>query len=337
MRTPFAVLSCCGLLLLVSISTGLISDYYDPGRLSARSSAGMPVMGDINNLENFTLNTSLPEDQPLMKVFILEKPSYGRAYCEEQINKYYPGWLDGPVNVREIKGDNGGTIRNTIFEKDGSQISVRDSGQLDYYNRAVHERWDGVMSRMRQSCQSFYGDQDLVFEGNRLISKSEACNLSIQYAWDHVGLPAGWYVSYQGKWVTSNSYYNYTIVDGYSVRINTRLESRPVIGSDGIRIGMTPLGDVSLCTFLWKDASASKKLTSTRSAAEALAYLDRHPAHCTCTCHGKVAIEGIEIGYLSVDFSSAAQVEMAPVWIFYTNPNRTEYELVDAVGLRFSQ
>ena len=296
---------------------------------------GTPEMGDINNLQNFTLNTSLPADHPRMNIYDLKKPSYSRAIFLNLIKKYYPDWLNGSVDI-EVKGVDvrGDTRHFTSLTKGSSQIWVWDSGYVEYYEAAASKRWQPVEDGMRRAKQSFHGEQGVIFEGNELISKDEARNISIRYARDHGGLPADWYISKSGGSTMMGG--GSVILDSYLIYLDRRIEGFPVVGSggEGAMISLTPLGEVNHYLVLWREISGVRKMTTIISAAEALAYLDRHPAH--CTMHGKMTVEAIELGYFSSHFDGV-QTEMGPVWIFYTNAKHTQYEVVDAAGLSFSR
>jgi hypothetical protein len=319
---------------LVSASAFFINDYSKSGNIFYLA-GGRPEMGDINNLRNFAVNTSLPKDPRSMKIYAIRNPTFTQESCSNLVDRDYPGWLDDSVTVKESSGEHGGeTVRGTSFKKDERQILVHDSGSLQLMEESATFRWESVKNRMRAANQSFRGEQNMTFEDTLLVSKDEALNRSIDYALDHGGLPADWFVS--SRAVSVEMGMGCTFACDYLIYLDRKVDGYPVVGSggEGAMVGMTPLGEVSNYIVLWRDISGVKRTAHIVSSETALAYLDRHPAH--CTMHGKVTIERIELGYYSAPFDNV-QTEMNPVWVFYTNPQCTQYEFVDALGLRFSR
>ena len=331
MQRMYLVMLACALILGASMGSALVWNAW-PGRHGGSPyPGGGNGPGAIGQLENFTLNASLPPGGPSGMVYLVKPPLYDRGFCERIVERYNPGWLDGSVAVEERDDSFGGQVRrSTVFSKDSETVTVDSTGAYMYHSRAATEKWYDVEKQLREANVSFMGESGLDFDGHHLVSRDEACNISIDFAKNHGGLPDGWYLSYQGRGVSTSTMCNRTMVMHYSIRLNRKIDGRPAIWSGGERanVMLTTLGDVSSFSVHWADLGLVIRTGILRTAAEALLYLDRNPQH--CTAHEPTPIFFVELGYYAN--LRMGGTEMFPVWIFYTDEKRHDCEIVRAVG-----
>jgi hypothetical protein len=318
MRQGLLAVAVAALMLPVGIYTGIIQADNGGNRDSGSHIDNVHnYKGAISDLRNFTLNTTLPGESPLMKIYKVIVPQYDRGWCEEQIRTFYPGWLDAGVEVKETKDP----FVSTIFSTDTEVISVHSSGNLEYYNNTASIRWHPVLNEIMRIKRNQTGEPLPT-----VLSKDEAYQAAIRYIDLHGGFPPGYTNFHNSTIQTSNG--KITVESGYLFRFARIFSGYPEVGP-GAMIWITPLGDVVTYSRLWRDIGAVKGTVKIVTAQQALEYLDKNGF-----VYETEPIEKVELGYYS-GYHEDILKELSPVWIFYTDQQHSQYRVVDAVGLTF--
>jgi hypothetical protein len=319
MRHGLLAVAVAALLLPVGIYTGIVqSDHGGNGGGNSLNDNVRNYTGDISDLRNFTLNTTLPGDSHVMKIYNVVVPLYGRDWCEDQIRTFYRGWLDAVVEVKETEDP----FISTVFYGNGEVISVHNSGNFEYHNNTASIRWHPVLDDIMRIKRNQTGEPLPA-----VLSKEEAYQAAIRYINLHGGFPPGYTNFYNSTIQTSNG--KVTVESGYIFHFTRNFSGYPLIGT-GAMIWITPLGDVVSYNRLWRDIGDVKRSVRVVSAQQALEYLDKNGF-----VYEKMPIEKVELGYYT-GYHEDILKELAPVWIFYTDLQQSEYRVVDAVGLNFA-
>ena len=317
MRHGLLAVTVAALMLLVGICTGIFQIDHGGNGSSSLNDNIRKYTGDIRDLRNFTLNTTLPGESPIMKIYNVAVPPYDREWCEEQIRILYPGWLDAGIEVTESKEP----FVSMIFSTDTEVISVTNSGNFEYYNKTASIRWSPVLNNIINIKRNQTGEPLPA-----VLSKEDAYQAAIRYINIHGGFPPGFTSFHNSTIQTSNG--NISVESGYIFHFARNFSGYPLIGTGAI-IWITPLGDIVSYGRLWRDIGNVKRSVRVVSARQALEYLDKNGF-----VYEKMPIETVELGYYS-GYQMNILKELSPVWIFYTDQGYSEYRIVDAVGLKF--
>jgi len=313
------IIVICGLLIFGTISIYKINSIPSNNgndKKKDNSTEDTITTGGDDEIKNITLNTTTSNDTFEMKTYTLKTPVVNETNCKDIINDLYPMWTDDNITTKAI--DNIGIGFN---KSDGTNctetISFTSGGRMDYINHSAERKWDDNLMAILSSNVSV-----------ELITKEEAYQLSLEYIKKHGDFPNGSFLFFNNT--STHTTPNGSIINySYTFSFKRTFDGYLIAGSsgEGLKISVTPLGDVWIYSVLWREIDSIKNKITIKSSSDAVIYLDRHVSM-------NITIDRIEIGYFS-DNSHKIQTELSPVWFFYTGSQNTNYLVVDAVGLGY--
>jgi hypothetical protein len=346
MKKLIFIIVTSGLLMVGAITTNLfVSNNYSKqmnqeGGHNYITSAG-------NRTGNLSLNISLPSENVEIKVYNLVVPKYQVSQLNQSLDKYYPNWRDTDMKMLEMP-----EINATRFSKFTDVIFIEEAGRLRYTNKTALDKWktcyklvlddiakgDNVsqnnISDINGSANETTNSSSLKTDElnaakalyEKQISKDDAYNISLNYIQSHGGLPDNNYLSFSGHALLG--YLNWEIPSYFAFRFQRKVDGYPIVGSGGdcANVKVTPLGDIYEYSVLWREFSDSFEKITVKNATAAFVSLES-------SVRGNWTIEHIELGYYSADAFKIIS-KSNPVWIFYTDKNRTNYFCVDAINLK---